>query len=465
MRANDIVRIVAAHLDDGADVPMAIIPAAAPFFLVRLTTICVERRDLSVLREFILRTVQLGISAPSEIASMLGVRIEDISTEVDTLIEENFLSQASARRPLVLLEKGLAAISLTGLTRSVVRETGCYFDGVKRSVDGTLKDLLPKRRLPIDTLILPAVPARPPRIEEIDVVGVKAAILTAKNPLPRVLEVSRLGRIIRTNLLYANAFVLLKRGAHSVPLICVNGASDAELAQKLGGHPALQLVKNNIEKHERMVRRTLSQHFPVLRNIKPNRSSPLREALLKFVEYSDSMPEDIVAAERSFIKSSSNLFDSTHWVSAPEAQVLLAVALMTAKQHLTIIAPPLASALFSIEGFEEVRIALKRGIKVDLYISQHDERFSDHEDSLRHFLKEANFHEVQGSSGWCGFCVDHQSVLVAATKVPTSSSGGSDAFVGALVVGDDKGEQFLKDMALASGTPVLVKPKRKTFMK
>ena len=396
---------------------------------------------------------------------MLGLRIEDISTEADVLIEENFISQAGNSKPLVLLEKGLAAISSTGLTRSVVREIGCYFDGVKRTVEGTLRDLLPKRRLPIETLILPAVPARPPRIEEIDVVGVRAAILTTKNPLPRVLEVSRLGRIIRTNLLYANAFVLLKRGAHSVPLICVDGASDAELAQKLGGHPVIQLVKTNIEKHERMVRRTLSQHFPTLRNIKPNISTPLRDALLRFVEYSDASPEKIVTTEKVFVESASSLFESTHWVSAPEAQVLLAFALMTVKQHLTIIAPPLASALFSIESFEDVRKALNRGVKIDLYISPHDERFSNHADSLRSFLKGANFQEMHGASGWCGFCVDQQSVLVAATKVPTPSLGGSNAFVGALIVGDDKGAQFLKDMTISLGTPVLIKPKRKTFMK
>lgn len=463
MRANEIVRIVAAHLGEGEEAPIAAIPAAVPFFLVRLTTICVERRELGVLREFILRMIQIGISSSIEVASMLGVRPDDVAEEIQVLVDESFLFESEGTRKLALLEKGHSAISLIGLTRSVVRETGCYFDGVKRSVGPTPTELVPKRRLPSESLVLPAVPARPPRIDEIDVVGVKAAITSAKNPLPRVLEVTRLGRIIRTNILYSHAFVLLRRGPHSVPLICVDGASDMELAQILGSHPVLQLVKGSIEKHERAIRKILVQHIASLKGAKPANFSHVREALLQFVHYSDVAKEKIQAAEKDFIQAATRLFSETHWISAPEAQLLLAVALLTVKNHLTVLAPPLASSLFTLEVFEDIQLAIRRGVKVDLHVSANDERFLDSESPIRKILKGATFHKMPAVSGWCGFCMDNQTVVVAALKVATSSSGKNDAFVGAVIVNDIKGSQFLQSMAITSGAPVMIKPKRKAF--
>lgn len=461
MRASDIVRMVAAHLDEDEDAPIAALPAAIPFFLIRLTTICVERRDLGVVREFVLRSIQLGFNQAEKISDYLGIRLEDVDLEVDLLCAEHFISQTGGVKKLALLQKGIAAISVNGLTRVSVREAGCYFDGLKRTVDIAPGELVPKRRLAGDTLLLPAIPARPPRIEEISVLGVKTAILNSKSQLPRVLEVTRLGRIIRTNSLFMNAFVLLRRGAHRAPLILVNGASDGELAQALGGHPAIELVKSTIEKHERMVKRTLTQQLPSLATAKSIPPTLLREALARLVNYVDADSKGAGAAQVEFLNAASKLL-STHWVSAPEAQLLFSYAVLTAKRQVTVVAPPLATSLFGIEALEDLQVPLRRGVEVELHVASGDPRFSDHENSLRSTLRGASIQFTPTEGSWCGFCIDGEYELIAASKVAASSTGKGDAFFGALVVTSDGG-RLLRDVAIASGAPVRVKPKRRAF--
>jgi hypothetical protein len=461
MRVSDIVRIVAAHLDEDEDPPIAALPAAIPFFLIRLTTICVERRDLGVVREFILRAIQLGFNEARKVADYLGIRPEDAKLEIDLLRDEHFISETGGAKRLALLQKGLAAISVNGLTRVSVREAGCYFDGLKRSVNTAPGELVPKRKLSSDTLVLPAVPARPPWIEEISVLGVKAAISNSKSQLPRVLEVTRLGRIIRTNTLYMNAFILLRRGAHRAPLISVNGASDSELAQALGGHPAIELVKSTIEKHERMVKRTLTQQLPSLSTVRSMPSAPLREALARFVSLSDASSKAAESAQADFRSAASNLL-MTHWVGAPEAQLLFSYAILTAEQPVTVVAPPIAISLFRLDALESLQILVRRGIAVDLHVAASDDRFSDHEASLRTLLKGVTIHVMPTMGSWYGFSVEGKYELVAASKVATSSTGKSDAFFGALVVASDGG-RLLRDVAITSGAPVRVKPKRRAF--
>lgn len=91
MQANDALRVVAANLGVGDEVPMAVLPAAIPYFLVRLTAICVERRELGVLHEFILRSIQAGLSDPQDIAGLLGIQRIDAGLEIDQLSNDFFI--------------------------------------------------------------------------------------------------------------------------------------------------------------------------------------------------------------------------------------------------------------------------------------------------------------------------------------------------------------------------------------
>jgi hypothetical protein len=238
MLVNELVRVVAENMADGDQHPLAVFPAALPYFSVRLSAICVERRELDVFQEFTLRAIQLGFYSASDIGSFLGADVEEVESELRILQEDLFVSLTQSK--CILTEKGVVYLSNSGLRRTCEREAGCYVNGVTRKIEPASPGLVPRRRLPKGTLALPPIPARAPRIGEIGVTGVKAALLSSRAALPRVLEISRLGRIIRTSSLFMGGHLLLRRGKHGVPIICAQGSPVSEYARILGGHPAIQ---------------------------------------------------------------------------------------------------------------------------------------------------------------------------------------------------------------------------------
>lgn len=438
---------------------MAALPAVVPHFFVRLTAICVERRELGVLREFILRAVASGFSSPADIAGFLGVQREEVDAELAELADQFFLQGNDAAAHVELMEKGRSAISKNGIPSVAIREIGCHFNGVTRRVEQVSGELLPKRRLPAGTLLLPALPARPPRIDELDVAGVKIAMSSTPSGLPRSLEVARLGRVVRTTSFFQLGHLLLRRGVHSVPMICVNGAADSELAQQLGAHPALQGLKSVLERSEKQVRHHLLQLRPKLKNRGTADTAVLRRTLTSFVAWSDSSEEKRAYAEREFSQAATELLQGSHWIGGPESQTLFAWALMNAKDRLIVVAPPSADFLGQ-DVFDKLREATRRGVKVELHVPTAEARFLLHDDAIRAVLKEVAIIDMNASSGWCGFCCDDNFAVVGSRKGNNSSMGRCEAFFGALVSKDQQPEQLLRDAAITSGAPVIVKSRK-----
>lgn len=463
MQASNHVRVVAAHLADGDEAPMAVLPVAVPYYLVRLTVICVERRELSVFREFMLRALHLGFDNTTNLANFLGVAEDEARTELVELASELFIASSAKGETFSLMEKGLRAISATGLTRVVIRETGCYVHGATRKVELVPVELFPRRRLPSDALVLPGIPARPPRIDELDLLGVKASIMATRNSLPRLMEVSRLGRVVRTNVLFRTGYVLLRRGARSLPQICVDRASDFVLAQVFGSHPALQQVKSIVERHDKLVKRTISQHRPEMREARVLPSTSVRNALAKFVIYADADASKVLSSGQAFIQATDALVSESSWLGVTEAQTLFARAIASARSQLLIAAPPLSLPLFDRGALESLAIALRKGVGVDIHVVTGDERFSPQSELVQHFLQGANFIQMPAASEWCGFCCDDVFAVVGKTKASTCSMGRFDTFFGAVVLQRQQPKQFLAQLAINSGAPVTVKPKRRVL--
>lgn len=462
MQANEVVRVIAANLGDGDEVPMATLPSVIPYFLVRLTAICVERRELGVLREFILRGVQTGLSDLADLAGFLGVREADAQVEVDQLAEELFITCQGAPLKISLMEKGIRVISVNGLLRAQVREVGCYVNGATRRIELAPGDLLAKRKLTADTLILPAIPARPPRIDELDVNGIKSGIALAKDAMPRVIEVARLGQVLRTTTLYLPGHILFRRGIHAVPLICANGSANADIARHLGAHPALQSVKASLERHEQQTKRTMAQNRAELRAIPFAQPSAIRAALTTFVLYCDSTVANEKQAEKEFIEAADALRTKSHWLGSSEAQVLFARAVLLAQKSLVIVAPPQSASLFDLATLESIRTAVRRGIKVELHVLPTDTRFSVRDDFFKTNLKGVHIVPINTESKWCGFCCDELFAVVGAVKIANSTAGRHDPFFGALITNGQRLREFLHDMANRS-VPVVQKKKKRTI--
>lgn len=460
MQANDALRVVAANLGEGDEVPMAVLSAAIPYFLVRLTAICVERRELGVLHEFILRGVQMGLSDPQDVAGFLGIQSADAELEIDQLSNDFFIKSQGTPAKFSLMEKGIRAISANGLTRVQVREIPCFVHGATRRIEVTPGDLLPKRKLPGGTLTLPAVPARPPRIDELDVSSVKAGLTSRKEPVPRIIEITRLGQVLRTNLLYLLGHILFHRGVRGIPLICANGSADADISRSMDAHPALQSVKTLLERHEQQTKRRLSQHRAELKAIEHAQPTSVRTALTAFVTYCDARKDGAKVEKDVFVNAADALRQKSHWLETSEAQIHLARAALFAQQKLVVVAPPQSSLLFDATALENLAVAVRRGIKLVLHMAPSDPRFSLVDEILKRYAKDIEIISPSNESNWCGFSCDELFAVIGAVTTGNSTMGRYEAFFGALVTNTQQLTELLYDIAIRSAVPVIKKQRR-----
>ena len=459
MRATETIRTVAAHVVEGDELPMSYLPIAIPYFLVRLTAICVERRDLGVTREFALRAIHVGLTDVTSIAAFLGIKERDAAIELASLQDELFVSKKVELPHWVLLEKGLRALGTNGITRSLVKEAACVVNGISRQVESTTIDLVARKRLPNPVLILPAVPARSPRIEEIDLSAVKSVMMAAKSAIPRLLEVSRLGRVVRTTGLFTGGSLLVRRGTKSVPILCVDGAANQLLAQKIGPHPAFQATRGLLSKHEHTIRRNICQQCTEMRSVR-SMDAQARVAMGRLVAFSDASGEAIEPAQKAFFAATKSLVIENHWIASAEAQAIFAFATLFACEKLVVVAPASSNAVFSRETFEFLANAISRGIKVELHIQHNDYRFTKNSGALAAILKKATIVPLGSNAVWCGLTCDQSFTILGSSKLLRSSMGEFEAFSGALVASHNSGK-LLEFFAGGAGIPVTVKRKKK----
>lgn len=457
MIATEAIRLAAAHLAEGDEIPSAVASVAIPFFLVRLTAVCVERRDLGVIREFALRALAVGFVSGPEIAGFLGVGQQEMDLELESMKAELFVSR-QASGDYKLLEKGRLAISKSGLPRVTDREAACYVNGVTRRIEQAIGELAPRRRLPDGTLVLPAVPARPPCVEELDLASVRATMLLTKSSLPRLLEVSRLGRIVRTSNLFATGHLMMRKGAHAVPIICVDGAADSDLARRLGGHPALQALKVSIDRQEKQVRRLLAQVSQKVHGATQLPPDSVRKAIATYVAHIDADGEEKAKAKLSFLAAAKAITQVTHWASGLEFEVLFCAALMSVKSRLLVVAPSLIE-LMGANRTALIKHAVRSGIKVELHLPPSESRVLDRREDLRAALKGVQIEQLKSAAEWFGFCCDDSYTVIGATRHEATSMGRFDYVFGALIVNEP--EKLLRDMAVKfGGIPVTVRKKR-----
>jgi hypothetical protein len=463
MLVSDLVRAVAANFSDGDAVPMAILPIGVPYFIVRLTAVCVERKELGILREFILRAIQNGWPDVDGVASFLGVGTTEVQEEIDELVKEFFVSSHGTPPILSLMEKGLKAICETGLTQASVREVGCCVNGVTRQVEISPGDLFPRRRLQEGVLVLPAIPARPPQIDELDVVDIKGSLIQARTPLPRIIEVARLGRVIRTNSLFMPGFLMLRRGVHAVPLVCVNGAEETALARQLGGHPALEAAKSVVSRHELQVRKTFYQHRSQMRSAEFSSGETVRAAVTSLVQYCDAASGSLHECESRFLAASNALIEDPHWLGVPEAQVLFIRAVLAAKLRIVVVAPPVATFIFEVSALEALNDACKRGVTVEIYAGANDQRFFGERRIFGPKTHGINVMPIGADRSWCGFSCDDKFCVIGAAKAASTSMGRFDVFFGGVIPSDRTAVELLLSLGPAYVVPVLVKPKKRVL--
>lgn len=296
---------------------------------------------------------------------------------------------------------------------------------------------------PRDSIVLPAVPARAPKITELDVAGVRAAMTVAKAPVPRSLEITRLGRVLRTSTLFIAGHMILRRGSHSVPIICAQGSANSDLTRLLGGHPAIEGIKATIEGDEKRARSFIRSRILKLLNVKLIPPNLLRRALTDLIAYADASQGATNEYELQFRNSSGALLNATHWISVVEWHVLWSRLTMEAAERVMLITPQVSN-LIDFDQLASLGALVARGIEVELVMLEEDARQVERDERLAAALAGVRLIRVQAIGAACGFCCDQKHLVIGITRTRTCSMGRYETFFGAYCVGARDPEGLLR---------------------
>lgn len=456
---SEATQVTAAHIKEGDEIPLATLGVGVPHFSVRVTAVCVERRRLSVVAEYIMRSTTLGFDKPDELAGYLGLAQEQVLREFQELERDGFVSLQGAMCKVKLTDKGNAAILAEGPRARVVKEISCVINGVTRRILVVGVDLFPRRRLQVGTLTLPAVPARPPRASDLDLPQVKASLAASSNVHYRALEVSRLGRVLRTSTLFQPAQLILRRGAHSAPLISVGGTTDLTLAKELGAHAALQSLRRRIARQEQSVRHELSTQRPKFRGQGNPAADTLRLALTAASAWlqADSVDRDKAWSELTV--HTKRLIAKSHWLGATELDLLQLYAVSSASKRLLLVVPDVGG-IVSRDLLLAVGNATKRGVAAEVHLQREDIAAVTSDPELRASLGRATLCPRPRSSGWCGVSVDNALAVVGQAKLLSSPMGRYATFFGTVMTDAGDGADLLREF-ISNGVPVTRKSTRR----
>jgi hypothetical protein len=422
MLINELVSVIAENLGERDDLPLAVFPAALPYFSIRVTAVCVEKRELDVFQEYILRAVQLGFRNDAQVAEFLGAHVEEIRGELERLREELFVALPTTGWSLT--EKGIQILSKAGLQRTTQREGACIINGVSRKPEPTIQSLIPKRKLTRGTLALPAIPARPPKLADMNVSGVRSAMVLGKGGLPRVLEVSRLGKITRTSSLYLSGHLLLRRGKHGVPIVCAQRSPVSELAAVLGGHPAIQLLKSQIGAEEKRARSLIRKRLQIGLNVKVTSAIAIKAALSALQLWVAADDKAIPEFERGLGVALSAISGGVaHWISLVEWHLLFVQSLLNAKKRL-LIRLPRPSPIFNQQYLLNLARPIKRGVEIELILDSTDVQAIERDEAISDILHgKVKIVVVESLGEEVGFCVDDTQLVVGVCKEGSSTMG------------------------------------------
>ncbi len=176
-----------------------------PVYRLVLDTIALAKTPLSALESYFLRCVQIGVISSRDIAETLGLTSQIAEKVVGTLQSEGYLKELTD-------DEGHISFSLTKRGKQVLGEDGeiapeertefVEYDGwLRRAVRLYLDNqFTPKQIIGQGGIILPAIPGKPPRLEEIARVDVEK-VLRMSDKLDdgeKLLEIKRINkRILR----------------------------------------------------------------------------------------------------------------------------------------------------------------------------------------------------------------------------------------------------------------------------
>ncbi len=214
-------------------------PVGLPVF--RLTTIglCLEKKELDPIEEFVLRGVVAGIESVGQIAGLLGLENSVIESCLSELIRTECVrvppTSSTLQRRIELTKKGRETASAQEKVRPIEQTIVFWVDGLTRKPRFYPPESLHKPR-DLKSAGIPEVrafPARPPELHEIDIKDVIEVVRldTGKAETPR--QLLQISSVERRDQVFLDAVALAYR-AEAGGEIQVDFAIDGRLSREHG---------------------------------------------------------------------------------------------------------------------------------------------------------------------------------------------------------------------------------------
>ncbi|MCG6497204.1 hypothetical protein [Kitasatospora sp. A2-31] len=189
------------HLRPGLDL-LAIEDAAVPVTVVTADVVAQERKKLPLLDEFILRFAAEGAASNSDLAGILGLHEDQVSTAVANQVVIGNLQYRERDQGLSLTLQGRETVRTLVAVQPVLRPLPLVFDRLTWSIVDYPKAMLKTKQQAIEDgmILLPA--ARSARVELPDVTPAGINSLLARRSGKPSVEVLRVRAVNRTSYRY-----------------------------------------------------------------------------------------------------------------------------------------------------------------------------------------------------------------------------------------------------------------------
>jgi hypothetical protein len=372
-------------------------PVGLPVYRLTTISLCLAKKELDPIEEFVLRGVYAGIGSVGQLSGLLGLETVVIESCLSELIRTECVrvhpAATDSERVVSLTPKGkdtaLQQETIVPIEQSVV----FWFDGLTRKPRFYLSESLMKPRDLKEAGIpeIRAFPARPPDLGEIDINDVIEVVRIDRGRTESPLQLLQISSIERRERVFLDALALAYK-ADSGGEIQVDFAIDGRLSREHGqafaranGVEKTKLFRGLLERPARplisdLVGEGLSRRIEeVARSQNDSKSlqqkaravrARISKARIDTAEASTpEVAEDAQQEEKESQEELLNLkgeLDSLQVrpVAVYEHAALLRDAIENAKERIIIVSPWIRRAVVNMDFIKLLGKALKRGVTI-----------------------------------------------------------------------------------------------------
>ena len=376
--------------------------AALPLWLISFDATVIASKKIDIIEEFILRSIDKGLTSLNEIANFLGLDEKFVKTTSAKLFANDCIQ--NDKKKLLLTQKGKAEIELSIKTQPRREEISIVYDGISR------QPIVPASNWSLETsrvikqwglYEVPPLPGKPPSETDLEDIDFDRAIpksVKQNLDIHQVISATKAGHNRRR---YRQAFMLIYEGRSENDIVVRFSSQDGRMIEDVNksfavknGIARLNLIKE-LEASKKIVNQELKinpekkliDQLLVKTQVEENKIKSSRRKLKAEIEvksekiessikFKDSKLEDEIKVLHSQIEKlekESNKRKNRR-LETYELIKVFDDALRNTKKRLLIISPWISDPVMDAKRLGEIEALLKRNVKTFIGYGMNDEK-------------------------------------------------------------------------------------------